>query len=120
MLGTDDPDDALCLADDHTHGAKSSVGASARGQSLAVLSKALAERRVEQGHHIDDVATLSGLVAERLGLSAAEQQDVEIAAELALAATGKLIRSSHERLEVCCEVLGRQAHEPPALQRLAA
>jgi diguanylate cyclase (GGDEF)-like protein len=81
-LETDDQSEALRLADDRMYQDKNSVRTSARGQTTAVLLKVLKERSADLGHHIDDVASLSVRVAERLGLSADERHLIQIAAQL--------------------------------------
>jgi diguanylate cyclase (GGDEF)-like protein len=81
-LETDDPAEALRLADDRMYQAKASVRTSARGQSTAVLLKVLDERSADLGHHIDDVARLSALLADRLGLPESERHEIRIAAQL--------------------------------------
>src|SRR5664280_714546 len=81
-LETDDQSEALRLADDRMYQDKNSVRISARGQTTAVLLKVLKERSADLGHHIDDVASLSVRVAERLGLSPAERHLIRVAAQL--------------------------------------
>jgi diguanylate cyclase (GGDEF)-like protein len=81
-LETDDQSEALRLADDRMYQDKDSVRVSARGQSTAVLLRVLKERSADLGHHIDDVASLSVRVAERLGLSPDERHLIRTAAQL--------------------------------------
>ena len=81
-LETDDQSEALRLADDRMYQDKNSVRTSARGQTTAVLLKVLKERSADLGHHIEDVASLSVRVAERLGLSDGERHLIRVAAQL--------------------------------------
>ena len=55
---------------------------SASRQSTDVLLKVLSEQSSDLGHHIDGVARLAQLTAERLGLDAQEAHWVRLAAEL--------------------------------------
>jgi two-component system, cell cycle response regulator len=76
------PEAALALADQRMYAQKRSGRVSATRQSTDVLLKVLSEQSTELGHHIDGVARLAQLTAERLGLEDQETHWVRLAAEL--------------------------------------
>jgi diguanylate cyclase (GGDEF)-like protein len=78
----DDASSALRIADQRMYTAKNSGRASAGRQSKDVLLRALAERDPSLGEHLTDVAGLAEEVAQRLGLSREEIEQVCQAAEL--------------------------------------
>ena len=73
--------EALRLADQRMYTNKSG-GSSASRQSADVLLQVLSERSPELGMHLNDVARLAGLTAQRLDLPAHEVTRTELAAEL--------------------------------------
>jgi diguanylate cyclase (GGDEF)-like protein len=77
-----DAANALLIADQRMYAAKQGGRASAGRQSKDVLLRALAERDPYLGEHVTDVASLAEEVAERLGLSREEIEQVSHAAEL--------------------------------------
>jgi two-component system cell cycle response regulator len=77
-----DSAEALRIADHRMYAAKNSGRASAGHQSKDVLLRAIHERDADLGSHMVDVASLAEGVARRLGLGAAEIDDVRHAAEL--------------------------------------
>jgi diguanylate cyclase (GGDEF)-like protein len=79
---TDDPAEALRLADQRMYAQKNRGRASAGSQSRDVLLRALAERNPDLGEHLTTVAELAVAVAGRLGLSPAEVEQVRQAADL--------------------------------------
>jgi diguanylate cyclase (GGDEF)-like protein len=81
-LDTDDPEQALRLADQRMYARKQGGRPSAGRQSRDVLLRALAERNPELGDHVRTVADLATAVARRLGLGDAEVEQVAHAAEL--------------------------------------
>jgi HD-GYP domain-containing protein (c-di-GMP phosphodiesterase class II) len=78
----DSAEDGLRLADQRMYEQKSAGRASASRQSADVLLTVLGERSRELDAHIADVAELSALTAERLGLTEADVRKVRLAAEL--------------------------------------
>jgi two-component system cell cycle response regulator len=79
---TDDPAEALRLADQRMYAQKHGGRASAGSQSRDVLLRALAERNPELGEHLSMVAELAVAVARRLGLGEAAVEEVRQAADL--------------------------------------
>ncbi|HET6506311.1 MAG TPA: diguanylate cyclase [Baekduia sp.] len=79
---TDDPAEALRLADQRMYAQKHGGRPSAGSQSHDVLMRALAERDPELRTHLASVADLAVAVARKLGLSAAEVEQVRHAADL--------------------------------------
>src|SRR3954468_22132223 len=78
----DDTAEALRLADQRMYAAKQSGRASAGSQSREVLLQAMTERDPNLRLHVNDVAGLAEAVADRLGLSPDEIEQVRQAAEL--------------------------------------
>ena len=72
---------ALRLADQRMYANKNG-GASASRQSTDVLLQVLSERSTQLHEHLRDVAGLSMLTAQRLGLPAPEVARIRLAAEL--------------------------------------
>jgi diguanylate cyclase (GGDEF)-like protein len=79
---TDDPAEALRLADQRMYAHKHGGRASAGSQSRDVLLRALAERSPDLGEHLSTVAELAVAVARRLGLGEDEVEQVRHAADL--------------------------------------
>jgi diguanylate cyclase (GGDEF)-like protein len=79
---TEDPAEALRLADRRMYQQKHGGRASAGSQSRDVLLRALAERSPDLGDHLSTVAELAVAVARRLGLPAAAIEEVRHAADL--------------------------------------
>jgi diguanylate cyclase (GGDEF)-like protein len=79
---TDDPAEALRLADQRMYAQKHRGRASAGSQSRDVLLRALAERNPDLGEHLTTVAELAVAVAGRLGLPPGEIEQVRQAADL--------------------------------------
>jgi diguanylate cyclase (GGDEF)-like protein len=79
---TDDPAEALRLADQRMYAEKHGGRTSAGSQSRDVLLRALAERNPELGEHLTTVAELAVAVARRLGLEEAAVEEVRHAADL--------------------------------------
>ncbi|MEA2307678.1 MAG: hypothetical protein QOH43_4958 [Solirubrobacteraceae bacterium] len=79
---TDEPAEALRLADGRMYARKHSGRVSADRQSRDVLLRVLAERNPELSDHIDGVADLAADVAVRMGLDDAAVALVRHAAEL--------------------------------------
>ena len=81
-LETEDPAEALRLADQRMYADKHGGRASAGSQSRDVLLRALAERSPDLGEHLSTVAELAVAVARRLGLGEDEIEQVRHAADL--------------------------------------
>jgi diguanylate cyclase (GGDEF)-like protein len=79
---TDDPAEALRLADRRMYAEKHGGRPSAGSQSRDVLLRALTERNPDLGEHLSTVAELAVAVARRLGLSPTEVEEVRHAADL--------------------------------------
>ncbi len=79
---TNDPTEALRLADGRMYANKDSGRASAGEQSSSVLMTALVERNPDLGDHVNGVAELAEAVARTLGLADEEIEQVRIAAAL--------------------------------------
>jgi two-component system, cell cycle response regulator len=79
---TDDPAEALRLADRRMYAQKHGGRPSAGSQSHDVLMRALAERDPDLRIHLASVAELAVAVARKLGLSATEVEEVRHAADL--------------------------------------
>lgn len=79
---TDDPAEALRLADQRMYAQKHGGRRSAGSQSHDVLMRALAERDPELSTHLATVADLAVAVARRLGLDPASVEEVRHAADL--------------------------------------
>ncbi|MEO8091903.1 MAG: HD domain-containing phosphohydrolase [bacterium] len=78
-----EPSEALRLADQRMYASKTSGGrASAGRQTTDVLVRMLAERHPEIGDHLSEVAALSDLVGQELGLDESERSSVVQAASL--------------------------------------
>jgi two-component system cell cycle response regulator len=77
-----DPAEALRLADQRMYAQKHGGRRSAGSQSRDVLMRALAERNPDLGEHLTQVAELAVAVARKLGLGAAEVEQVRQAADL--------------------------------------
>lgn len=77
-----DPAEALRLADQRMYAQKHGGRKSAGSQSRDVLLRALAERNPDLGEHLSQVAELAVAVATKLGLPAAEVEQVRHAADL--------------------------------------
>jgi two-component system cell cycle response regulator len=77
-----DAETALQVADQRMYAAKNGGRPSAGRQSKDVLLRALSERDPYLGSHTADVASLAGAVAERLGLTSEEREQISQAAEL--------------------------------------
>jgi diguanylate cyclase (GGDEF)-like protein len=73
---------ALQLADQRMYSRKEARPSSARRQSADVLLGVLREREPELHAHVEDVAELSLAVGRRLGMSDAELEELQRAAEL--------------------------------------
>jgi two-component system cell cycle response regulator len=71
---TDDPEEALRLADQRMYQNKHGARRSAGEQSSGVLLRAMSERHPNLGSHAEDVAKLAEAVARQLGLA---ESDVE-------------------------------------------
>jgi two-component system cell cycle response regulator len=79
---TDDPAEALRLADQRMYAEKHGGRSSAGSQSRDVLLRALAERNPDLGEHLTTVAELAVAVAQRLGLDEVAVEQVRHAADL--------------------------------------
>jgi diguanylate cyclase (GGDEF)-like protein/putative nucleotidyltransferase with HDIG domain len=78
----DDAAEALRIADQRMYAQKHGGRPSAGSQSRDVLLRALAERSPDLGEHLSTVAELAVAVARKLGLNAAEVEQVRHAADL--------------------------------------
>jgi HD-GYP domain-containing protein (c-di-GMP phosphodiesterase class II) len=81
-LETDDPSEALRLADQRMYAQKSSSRLSAPRQTTDALLQMIAEHNPELGEHASEVSELAAAVAARLGLSSEQMVEVKRAASL--------------------------------------